>query len=100
MCADDTIFFAREDTGAFGLKVVYPSNPHDMKGLMVSCIHEDNPTVMIGHKRLLGMSGPVPEDLYAIPLGTANVARSGSDVTVVAFGRMLNEALAAAEVLV
>lgn len=82
-----------------GLKVVYPSNPYDMKGLMVSCIREDNPTVMIGHKRLLGMAGAVPEELYAIKLGSANVARSGNDVTVVAFGRMLNEALAAAETL-
>jgi acetoin:2,6-dichlorophenolindophenol oxidoreductase subunit beta len=80
-----------------GLKVVYPSNPYDMKGLMVSCIREDNPTVMVKHKRLLGMSGPVPEDLYAIPLGQANILRPGKDVTVVAWGRMANESLAAAE---
>jgi acetoin:2,6-dichlorophenolindophenol oxidoreductase subunit beta len=82
-----------------GLKVVYPSNPYDMKGLMTACIRENNPTMMIKHKRLLGMSGPVPEDNYEIPLGVANVARHGSDVTVVAWGRMLNESLAAAEVL-
>ena len=82
-----------------GLKVVYPSNPYDMKGLMTSCIREDNPTLMIKHKRLLGMSAVVPEEAYAIPLGAANVARTGNDVTVVAWGRMLNEALAAAETL-
>lgn len=82
-----------------GLKVVYPSNPYDMKGLMTACIREDNPTVMIKHKRLLGMSGPVPEEPYAIELGTAAVARAGTDVTVVAWGRMTNEALAAAEQL-
>lgn len=82
-----------------GLKVVYPSNPYDMKGLMTSCIREDNPTVMIKHKRLLGMTGEVPEEPYAIPLGTANIARTGRDVTVVAWGRMLGEALAAAEQL-
>lgn len=82
-----------------GLKVVYPSNPFDIKGLMISCIREDNPTVMIKHKRLLGMSGPVPEEAYALPLGVANVARAGSDVTVIAFGRMVNESLAAAEKL-
>ncbi len=80
-----------------GLKVVYPSNPYDMKGLMASCIADDNVTVMIKHKRLLGMTGPVPEEPYSIPLGQANVLREGSDVTVVAWGRMANESLAAAE---
>jgi pyruvate dehydrogenase E1 component beta subunit len=82
-----------------GLKVVYPSNPYDMKGLMTACIREDNPTVMVKHKRLLGMSGIVPETNYAIPLGSAHIARPGNDVTVVAYGRMLNESLAAAEEL-
>ncbi len=82
-----------------GLKVVYPSNPYDMKGLMRSCIRDDNPTVMVKHKRLLGMSGDVPEDRYEIPLGTAAIARAGTDVTVVAYGRMANESLTAAETL-
>ena len=82
-----------------GLKVVYPSNPYDVKGLMTACIREDNPTVFVKHKRLLGMSGPVPEGIYEVPLGKARVAREGTDVTVVAWGRMANEALAAAEKL-
>jgi len=82
-----------------GLKVVMPSNPADMKGLMSSCIAEDNPTVMIKHKRLLGMSGMVEEDPYTIPLGVAKVLRPGKDVTVVAWARMANEALVAAEEL-
>jgi acetoin:2,6-dichlorophenolindophenol oxidoreductase subunit beta len=82
-----------------GLKVVYPSNPYDMKGLMVSCINENNPTLMIKHKRLLGMSGVVPENLYSLPLGVANVMREGKDVTIVSWGRMANESLAAAQVL-
>ncbi|MFM8858349.1 MAG: alpha-ketoacid dehydrogenase subunit beta, partial [Actinomycetota bacterium] len=82
-----------------GLKVVFPSNPYDMKGLMISCIRENNPTVMIKHKRLLGMSAPVPEEAYAIPLGVANVLRPGTDVTIVASARMANEALTAAETL-
>ena len=82
-----------------GLKVVYPSNPYDMKGLLRSCIMEDNPTVMVKHKRLLGMTGDVPEERYAIPLGKAAIARQGADVTVVAYGRMANEAVAAAEKL-
>lgn len=80
-----------------GLKVVHPSNPYDMKGLMTACIREDNPTVMIKHKRLLGMQGEVPEEPYVVPLGSANVIRPGNDVTVVAWGRMANEAAAAAE---
>jgi pyruvate dehydrogenase E1 component beta subunit len=80
-----------------GLKVVYPSNPYDMKGLMRSCIREDNPTVMVKHKRLLGMTGEVPEERYQIPLGQAAVTRTGTDVTVVAYGRMANEALTAAD---
>src|SRR4051794_34935529 len=82
-----------------GLIVVSPSNPYDMKGLMTACIREDNPTVMIKHKRLLGMSAMVPTEAFAIPLGVARIARRGNDVTVVAYGRMLNEAVAAAETL-
>ncbi len=82
-----------------GLKVVHPSTPYDMKGLMTACIREDNPTVMVKHKRLLGMQGEVPEEPYEIPLGTANVTREGGDVTVVAWGRMANEALDVAETL-
>jgi pyruvate/2-oxoglutarate/acetoin dehydrogenase E1 component len=80
-----------------GLKVVQPSNPYDMKGLMTSCIRENNPTIMIKHKRLLGMQGDVPEEAYAIALGQASVLRKGRDVTVVAWGRMANETLDAAE---
>jgi acetoin:2,6-dichlorophenolindophenol oxidoreductase subunit beta len=82
-----------------GLKVVYPSNPYDMKGLMVSCIREDNPTVMVKNKRLLGMSGLVPEELYSVPLGVATVLRPGTDVTIVTYGRMVAEAMKAAEKL-
>jgi pyruvate/2-oxoglutarate/acetoin dehydrogenase E1 component len=80
-----------------GLKVVHPSNPYDMKGLMTACIREDNPTVMIKHKRLLGMQGEVPEESYEVPLGSANVIRPGTDVTVVAWGRMANEAAGVAD---
>ena len=82
-----------------GLKVVCPSSAHDMKGLMVSCIREDNPTVLVKNKRMLGDSGEVPEELYGIPLGVANVVRPGTDVTVVAYGRMVAEAAKAADEL-
>lgn len=80
-----------------GLKVVYPSNPADMKGLMAACIQDDNPTIMVKHKRLLGMTGAVAEGRYATPLGEATIAREGTDVTVVAWGKMLNDCLAVAD---
>lgn len=82
-----------------GLKVVYPSNPYDVKGLMTACVREDNPTVFVKHKRLLGMTGQVPEAPYEVPLGVANVLREGDAVTLVAWGRMANECVAAAETL-
>lgn len=82
-----------------GLKVVMPSNPYDMKGLMASCIREDNVTVMVKHKRLLGVTGDVPEEAYTIPLGVASVVREGSHCTVVAWGRMVHQAEAAAKTL-
>jgi len=82
-----------------GLKVVYPSSPYDMKGLMTACINEDNPTVMVKHKRLLGLTGHVPTERYEIPLGKANIVRAGKDVTIVAYGRMVHESVAAAEKL-
>jgi pyruvate/2-oxoglutarate/acetoin dehydrogenase E1 component len=82
-----------------GLKVTMPSTPYDMKGLLVAAVRDDNPTFVIGNKLLLGSVGPVPEELYEIPLGVANVVRSGDNATVVATGRMVHEALAAAEEL-
>jgi acetoin:2,6-dichlorophenolindophenol oxidoreductase subunit beta len=80
-----------------GLKVVYPSNAHDMKGLMAACIREDNPTLMVKNKKLWGTKSDVPEELYEIPLGVAHVARPGTDVTVVTYGRMVAETMKAAE---
>lgn len=82
-----------------GLKVALPASPHDVKGLMVGAIRDDNPTVVVMNKRMLGVKGPVPEELYEIPFGQANTVRQGTDATVVAIGRMVPEALAAAEKL-
>ncbi|OZE93672.1 alpha-ketoacid dehydrogenase subunit beta [Rhodococcus sp. 15-2388-1-1a] len=82
-----------------GLKVVMPSNAYDAKGLMVSAVRDDNPVVFMLNKVLLGARAEVPEDVYAIPLGEASVARDGEDVTIVAFGRMVSEALKAADIL-
>ncbi len=82
-----------------GLKVVMPSTPHDVKGLTVGAIRDDNPTIVVLNKRMLGVKGDVPEELYEIPLGVANTVRKGKDVTVVTFGRMVPESLTAAEKL-
>ncbi len=82
-----------------GLKVVMPSDPYDGKGLMASAIRDDNPVIYITNKLLLSLRGDVPNEPYAIPLGQAEVKREGTDVTVVALGPMVREALTAAEAL-
>jgi acetoin:2,6-dichlorophenolindophenol oxidoreductase subunit beta len=82
-----------------GLKVVMPASPYDAKGLIVSAVRDDNPVVVVLNKKLLGMKGEVPEELYSVPIGEANVVRAGNHVTVVAIGRMVLEALKAADLL-
>lgn len=82
-----------------GLKVALPSTPYDAKGLIVGAIRDDNPTIVVLQKKMLGVKGPVPEELYAIPFGEAHIAREGTDTTIVAIARMVPEALKAAEKL-
>ena len=83
-----------------GLVVAAPSTPYDAKGLLVAAIRDDNPVVFLEQKLLyLGGNGPVPEELYAIPLGKADIKRAGTDVTVVATSAMVPRALSAATVL-
>jgi pyruvate dehydrogenase E1 component beta subunit len=82
-----------------GLKVIMPSTPYDVKGAILAAVREENPVFVIMNKVSLGISGPVPEAPYAIKIGEANVARTGSDATVVAIGRMLHESLSAASTL-
>lgn len=83
-----------------GLIVVAPSSPFDAKGLLISAIREDNPVIFLEHKALyFGDPGPVPEAPYAIPIGKAEVKRSGSDVTVVPTSSMVQQALRAALML-
>lgn len=82
-----------------GLKVVYPSTPQDAFGLMLSSVEDDNPVVFIEHKMLYGVSGDVDDEVKKIPLGAADIKREGKDVTVIATGKMVHEALAAAEEL-
>ncbi|OHD75543.1 MAG: hypothetical protein A2V99_10910 [Spirochaetes bacterium RBG_16_67_19] len=79
-----------------GLKVAVPSNPYDAKGLFKTAIRDDNPVLFFEHRRLLTMRGEVPVEEYTIPFGQAAVRREGRDCTVVAVGRMVHEAMAAA----
>ncbi len=80
-----------------GLKVVYPSTPEDVRGLLWSSIYDDNPVIFFEHRLLYPLKGTVPDEIEPIELGKARVMREGSDVTVVAIGRMVPEAMQAAD---
>ncbi len=82
-----------------GLKIILPATPADAKGLLKSAIRDNNPVVSFECSRLNGVSGPVPEGDHLVPLGVAEVKRSGSDVTVVALAFYVQESLAVAEAL-
>lgn len=82
-----------------GLKVVIPSNPADAKGLLKSAIRNDNPVIYFEHKALFSKKGEVPEEEYFTPIGKAKVVRDGSDITVVSYSMMMNNAIAAADKL-
>ncbi len=82
-----------------GLKVVVPSNPYDAKGLIISAIQDDGPVVYLEHKLLLNAKGEVPEEYYSIPLGVADIKREGTDLTIVATGYEVTDALKAAEIV-
>ena len=82
-----------------GLKVVMPSTPYDVKGLLLSSIRDDNPVIFVEHKLLYRTKGPVPEEAFTIPLGSADVKRPGRDLTIVATSIMVKRSLEAADVL-
>lgn len=82
-----------------GLKVITPSNPYDMKGLLKSAIRDDDPVLVMESEKMYGDKGEVPEGEYLIPIGVADVKREGNDVTIVSFGKIMKTALAAAEEL-
>jgi pyruvate dehydrogenase E1 component beta subunit len=83
-----------------GLKVVMPSTPADAKGLMAAAIRDDNPVVFFEDRMLYNMRGDVPDREHVVPIGRADVKREGVDVSIIAVGRMVHTALAAAELLV
>ncbi len=80
-----------------GLKVVMPGTPYDAKGLLKSAIRDDNPVIFIENEILYGRRGEVPEEEYLIPIGEADVKREGTDLTIVAYSRMLEVAREAAD---
>jgi pyruvate/2-oxoglutarate/acetoin dehydrogenase E1 component len=91
-----------------GMKVVAPSTPYDLKGMMISAIRDDNPVVFMFHKTLQGLGwmdqldasvGHVPEEAYTVPLGKANVVREGKDITIVGIQMTTHHALEAAKKL-
>jgi pyruvate dehydrogenase E1 component beta subunit len=82
-----------------GLKVVAPSNPSDMKGLLAAAIRDPDPVVVFEHKALYPMKGEVPDGDHVVPLGSATVLRRGGDATVVALAAMVPVAVAAADLL-
>ena len=82
-----------------GLKVIVPSNPYDAKGLLKSAIRDDDPVIFMESEQMYGDKGEVPEGEYTLPIGVAEVKRTGKDVTLVSFGKILKEAIIAADEL-
>jgi pyruvate dehydrogenase E1 component beta subunit len=82
-----------------GLKVIVPSNPYDAKGLLKSAIRDDDPVIFMESEQMYGDKGEVPEGEFTLPIGVAEIKRPGKDVTLVSFGKILKEAIHAAEEL-
>ena len=82
-----------------GLKIVVPSTPYDAKGLLRSAMRDGNPVLFFDDMSLLGTLGEVPDGDYTIPLGVADIKRTGTDVTVVTLAAAVHHALAAAKTL-
>ena len=80
-----------------GLKVVVPSNVYDAKGLLKSSILDDDPVLFMESEQMYGDKGHVPEEDYTLPIGVADIKRSGDHVTIVSFGKIIKVALEAAE---
>lgn len=82
-----------------GLKVVVPSNPYDAKGLLKSAIRDNDPVIFMESEQMYGDKGEVPEGEYTLPIGVADIKRTGDDVTIVSFGKIIKEAYKAADQL-
>lgn len=82
-----------------GLKVVMPTTPYDAKGMLIAAAEDDAPVIVFEHRWLYDISGPVPEDMYRVPLDKAAVVRPGRDITLAATSYMTLESMKAAEML-
>ena len=82
-----------------GLKVVSPATPYDVKGMMIEAIRDPDPVIFLEAGALYGTKGEVPAEEYTVPFGKARIAREGSDVTLVGYGRQVNLLLKVAETL-
>lgn len=82
-----------------GLKVIMPTTPHDVKGMLIGSVEDNNPVIVLEHRWLYSIMGEVPEGHYTVPLGPARLAREGRDLTIVSLSYMTLEALRAAELL-
>lgn len=82
-----------------GLKVVVPSNPYDAKGLLKTAIRDNDPVIFMESEQMYGDKMEIPEDEYLIPIGVADIKKAGTDLTIVSYGKLMKNALAAAEQL-
>jgi pyruvate dehydrogenase E1 component beta subunit len=95
MAQSNEAFFAHVP----GLKVVMPSTPHDVKGLLKAAIRDNNPVIFYEPKMIYSLEGKVPDGDYVIPLGVADIKHAGTDISVIALGAMVPRALGAAATL-
>lgn len=82
-----------------GLKVVVPSNPYDAKGLLKSAIRDNDPVIFMESEQMYGDKMEIPDDEYLIPIGVADIKKDGTNLTIVSYGKLMKNALAAAEQL-
>lgn len=82
-----------------GLKVIAPSTPYDVKGLLISAVRDNNPVFFVDDRWLYGITGNVPDEEYEIPIGKGIVRREGKDLTLVSFSYVMQEAIKAADIL-
>jgi pyruvate dehydrogenase E1 component beta subunit len=80
-----------------GMKTVLASTPYDMKGLMISAIRDNDPVMIFAPAKVLAMKGPVPEEVYTVPFGKAEIKRQGEHITVAAVGHLVHDALKVAD---
>ncbi|MGH2593527.1 MAG: alpha-ketoacid dehydrogenase subunit beta [Anaerolineae bacterium] len=82
-----------------GLKVTFAGTPYDAKGMLKAAVRDEDPVIFLEHTAIYGVKGEVPEGEYLVPLGKSDVKRTGKDLTIVTYGRMLQTSLEAAEML-